>query len=102
MSACYEAWNELRDELERYYKDKPRARLPLSQQKEFRAIKNMIIHEAESIRLGVFTFEDADDHEEMDEPQAFQGGEILSLCRSICASESCNVVRESAILNKTR
>ena len=72
VSACYEAWNELRDELERYYKDKPRVRLPLSQQKEFRAIKNMIIHEAESICLGVFTFEDTDDHEEMDEATIYK------------------------------
>ena len=67
VSACYEAWNELRDELERYYKDKPREHLPLSAQKEFRAIKNMVIQEAENIRLGVFTFEDADDHDEPDE-----------------------------------
>ena len=67
VSACFEAWNELRDELERYYKDKPREHLPLSAQKEFRAIKNMVIQEAENIRLGVFTFEDADDHEDSDE-----------------------------------
>lgn len=67
VSACYEAWNELRDELERYYKDKPREHLPLSAQKEFRAIKNMVIQEAENIRLGVFTFEDDNDHEEPDE-----------------------------------
>ena len=67
VSACYEAWNELRDELERYYKDKPREHLPLSGQKEFRAIKNMVIREAENVRLGVFTFEDDNDHEEPDE-----------------------------------
>ena len=67
VAACYGTWNELRDELERYYKDKPHAHLPLSAQKEFRAIKNMVIREAENIRLGVFTFEDADDHYEPDE-----------------------------------
>ena len=65
VAACYKTWNKLRDELESYYKDKPREHLPLSQQKEFRAIKNMVIREAENIRLGVYTFED----EEMpDEP----------------------------------
>ncbi len=58
MAACYDAWNKLRDELEAYYKDKPRKHLPLSQQKEFRAIKNMVIREAENIRLGIQTFED--------------------------------------------
>ena len=58
VAQCYEAWNKIRDELESYYKDKPREHLPLSQQKEFRAIKNMVIQEAENIRLGVHTFED--------------------------------------------
>ena len=40
VAECYEVWNGLRDELESYYKDAPRQRLPLSQQKEFRTIKN--------------------------------------------------------------
>ena len=58
VAECYEVWNQLRDELESYYKDKPRQRLPLSQQKEFKAIKNMVIREADDLRLGVLTFED--------------------------------------------
>lgn len=58
VAACYDAWNKLRDELEAYYKDKPREHLPLSQQKEFRAIKNTVIREAENIRLGSVSFED--------------------------------------------
>ena len=58
VAECYAVWNKLRDELEGYYKDTPRQRLPLSQQKEFRAIKNLVIQEAEALRLGVFTFED--------------------------------------------
>lgn len=58
VAACYEAWNKLRDELEAFYKDSPRKHLPLSAQKEFRAIKNMVIREAENIRLGVTSFED--------------------------------------------
>ena len=59
VAECYEQWNQLRDELERYYKDAPREHLPLSRQKEFKAIKNMVIREAEQLRLGTFTFEDA-------------------------------------------
>ena len=58
VAACYDAWNKLRDELEAYYKDKPREHIPLSRQKEFRAIKNMVIREAEIIRLGSVSFED--------------------------------------------
>ena len=58
VAECYEIWNRLRDELENYYKDTPRQHLPLSQQKEFKAIKNIVIQEAENLRLGVLTFED--------------------------------------------
>ena len=60
VAECYAVWNKLRDELESYYKDIPRQHLPLSQQKEFRTIKNLVIQEAEALRLGMFTFEDAD------------------------------------------
>ena len=48
--AYYSVWNGLRDTLEGYYKSKPRQHNPLSKQKEFRAIKNVIIQEAERLR----------------------------------------------------
>ena len=70
VAECYEQWNRLRDELEGYYKDSPREHLPLSQQQEFKAIKNMVIWESEELRLGVFTFEDASMRDEVDEDQA--------------------------------
>ena len=75
VAECYEVWNGLRDELEGYYKDVPRHRLPLSQQKEFRTIKNLVIQEAENLRQGVFTFEDAEmnDEPEMDSGVLPQG-----------------------------
>ena len=50
MAAYYAVWNGLRDTLEGYYKNRPRQHNPLSQQKEFRAIKNAIIQEAERLR----------------------------------------------------
>ena len=50
VAAYYSVWNGLRDTLEGYYKSKPRQHNPLSQQKEFRAIKNAIIQEAERLR----------------------------------------------------
>ncbi len=82
VDECYEIWNGLRDELESYYKDTPRRWLPLSQQKEFRAIKNLVIQEAKNLRLGVFTFEDAEmnDESEIDSetlPQGVGYGEVL-------------------------
>ena len=50
VAAYYSAWNGLRDTLEGYYKSTPRQHNPLSQQKEFRAIKTAIIQEAERLR----------------------------------------------------
>ena len=45
--------------MEDFYSEKERQRPPLSQQKEFRSIKNTVIREADALRLGQFTFEDA-------------------------------------------
>ena len=50
VAAYYSVWNGLRDTLESYYKNRPRQHNPLSRQKEFRAIKNAIIQEAERLR----------------------------------------------------
>ena len=59
VSECYEVWNQIHEELnECYGHSTPWERLPLSQRKEFRKIKNDIIREAENIRLGLSTFED--------------------------------------------
>lgn len=69
VAECYEVWNKLRDEVESYYKDIPRERLPLSQQKEFKAIKNLVIREAERIRLGEITFEDEQMDDELDDEE---------------------------------
>ena len=82
VAECYEVWNGLRDDLESYYKDTSRRRLPLSQQKEFRAIKNLVIQEAENLRLGVFTFEDAEMNDELETdlevlPQSVGYDEVL-------------------------
>ena len=56
---CYEQWCILQNEVDSYYHDKPREKKKLSQEKEFRQIKNAVIQEAERIRLGEITFEDA-------------------------------------------
>ena len=59
VDACYQTWWKLQCQVENYYsEDKKRIRPPLSQQKEFRQIKNAVIHEAEHIRMNRFSFED--------------------------------------------
>ena len=50
VAAYYSVWNGVRDTLEGYYKNRPRQHNPHSQQKEFRAIKNAIVQEAERLR----------------------------------------------------
>ena len=58
VAECYEQWWQLQGQVEDFYSEKERHRPPLSQQKEFRQIKNAVIQEAETIRLGEVTFED--------------------------------------------
>ena len=60
VKACYEQWCVLQNAVDSYYHDKPGEKKKLSQEKEFRQIKNAVIREAERIRLGEITFEDAD------------------------------------------
>ncbi len=72
VKACYAQWCALQSEVESYYHDKPREKKKLSQEKEFRQIKNAVIQEAERIRLGEITFEDVD-LSENDEPGQFRG-----------------------------
>ena len=59
VNECYQKWWELQCQLNDYYSEQQRQRPPLSQQKEFRQIKNAVIREAEHIRLGRMSFEDA-------------------------------------------
>ena len=59
VETCYQTWWELQCQVEDYYSEgKKRLRPPLSQQKEFRQIKNAVIKEAEHIRMNRFSFED--------------------------------------------
>ena len=68
---CYEQWQILHGKVDAYYHDKELKRVPLSQQKEFRSIKNAVIKEAENIRQCKLFFEDKGvEHES--EPEEFR------------------------------
>lgn len=60
VSDCYDRWLVLQGKVDNFYagENEPRQRLPLSQVKEFRAIKNAVIQVTDDIRLGRVTFED--------------------------------------------
>lgn len=53
VAEAYRLWYEVREEVLRTYKDNLPTRLPLSQQKEFKRVKNLIIKEA--VRLGEYS-----------------------------------------------
>ena len=65
MQSCYKKWLELQQKVNGFYSDKPLDKVPLSQQKEFRAIHNAVVQSA--VQLGQLAFEDRD-MERHDEP----------------------------------
>lgn len=52
IDKAYKLWYEMRNEVICSYMDKPPETLPLSKQKEFKSIKNMIISEADKFEKG--------------------------------------------------
>ena len=80
VAAYYSVWNGLRDTLEGYYKSKPRQHNPLSQQKEFRAIRNAIIQEAERLRqqLEQESSQNKEPSKEEPSPQAYTDTTLAS------------------------
>ena len=73
VAAYYSVWNGLRDTLEGYYKNRPRQHNPLSQQKEFRPIKNAIIQEAERLRQQMEQAQTASEQKPSQEAEAPSG-----------------------------
>ena len=57
VAKCYEQWQMLQGEVEGYYSDALPKKQKLSEQKEFRQIKNAVVSEAENLRLSALTFE---------------------------------------------
>lgn len=68
VKAAYDLWYEMREEVLRTYSDKLPERLPLSQQKELKRIKNMVIEEA--VRLGDYKSEFTQEAVPPDAPQS--------------------------------
>ena len=45
VATAYDLWNQMREEVCRTYTEHPPQRVPLSQQKEFKSVRNMVIRE---------------------------------------------------------
>jgi len=94
VDECYQKWWELQSQVEEFYSEKDRRRPPLSQQEEFRQIKNAVIREAERICLGEITFED-DGLTGNDEPEQTRGES--NTCR-----ELRKIIRDESLLLEDR
>ena len=77
IDECYQVWWELQCQIEDFYSEKECQRPPLSEQREFRSIKNAVVQETENILMGKVTFED----EEMEETTDFS--DLLHDCREL-------------------
>lgn len=70
VSVAYNLWQNLREQLCRDYNQTPPQRVPLSQQKESKTVRNMVIRETLKLSEMNFTFEDEamPDEPESEEP----------------------------------
>ncbi len=100
VNECYEKWLELQQEVNEFYSNKPMERVPLSQQKEFRAIHNAVIQAA--LRLERLTFEDRamERHDESDD--ILQNSEICGQLWSVVCDDSLPLDLRDKGVNRLR
>ncbi|PYG84290.1 hypothetical protein LY28_03685 [Ruminiclostridium sufflavum DSM 19573] len=84
VTKAYELWYEMREEVLHSYMDELPERLPISKQKEFKSIKNMIVAEADKIAKGELIFEEC----EIAEPEYID---------SFAETESSEIIESSEI-----
>ena len=101
VAAYYSVWNGLRDTLEGYYKNRPRQHNPLSQQKEFRAIKNAIIQEAERLRQQMEQEQTTSEQEpsQAEEPSAEETSRDASTNSTLANENTSSATSHSARLS---
>jgi len=92
VAKLYSNWYEMRNAVLSTYADKLPPPLPLSQQKEFKSIKNMVIAEALKIGSHLFTFEPNEEHEVLmedhDDSAATTDDALTNIEESSSANES--------------
>ena len=89
VDACYQTWWELQCQVEDYYSEaEKRIRPPLSQQKEFRQIKNAVIREAEHIRMNRISFEDEEMRDDGEQISAYAMSYACQDLQSIANDDS--------------
>ena len=95
VSKCYDQWLLLQGKVDAYYHDKPQKRIPLSQQKEFRQIKNAVVQEAEHLRLDELAFEEKN-LGQYDEPEEFRSESYdYGVLRDVIRDENLTIEERS-------
>ena len=82
VAAAYALWQDLREQLCIDYNQTPPQRVPLSQQKEFKTVRNMVIRETLRLSEMNFTFEDDTMPDEL-EPEEQPTSSTQSSARTI-------------------
>ena len=75
VASAYSLWQDMRDEVSRTYSENLPERVPLSQQKEFKPVRNMVIRETLKLSEQRLTYDDEDmddEPEEAEEPREEQ------------------------------
>ena len=99
VSECYDRWLELQNQVDGFYKNEKRKRIKLSEQKEFRAIKNAVVQVADQLSTGGLTFEDRNVQglDEQDESDIFASDQYWML-KNVITDESLTLAeRKSAV-----
>ena len=86
VQKCYVKWLELQHKVSEFYSDKPMERVPLSPQKEFRAIHNAVIQAA--LRLEHLTFEDRGMERHDESENAFRDSETCGQLWAVIFDDS--------------
>ena len=101
VAAYYSVWNGVRDTLEGYYKNRPRQHNPLSQQKEFRAIKNAIVQEAERLRQQMELESSQEEESSTEKPSADASNPTLADENTSSATSHSVQLPSEYLLNST-
>lgn len=100
VAACYQAWMESKNEILRYYKDSLPEPPPLSEQKELKSIKNMVIQEA--VRFGQgYLYTEEEGLQELEEYRENGTGHTEFLETSTEADESRNILADEDEMSQT-
>ena len=85
VQECYKKWLELQQQVNEIYSGKPIEQIPLSQQKEFRAIHNAVIQAA--VQIGQLTFEDKTMEQNEEPDDVFWGSDSCRMIWSVLCDD---------------